>query len=103
MLGCGKEICGPEGSLGPCSPLVRSKGCTFLHFLWKIASMITEVWALAVSAAALRHTGPVRAAAREASFADAAEGTAGVHAPLALAQQSALVQFSALINVCKVA
>lgn len=61
--------------------------------------MITEVWALAVSAAALRHTGPVRATAREASFADAAEGTAGVHAPLALAQQSALVQFSALINV----
>lgn len=57
----------------------------------------------ASSAAALRHAGPVRAAAREASFADTAEGSTGVHAPLALTQQSPLVQFSALINVCKVA
>lgn len=58
---------------------------------------------MAASAAALRHTGPVRAAACEASFADAAEGATGVDAPLALAQQTALVQLSALINVCKVA
>lgn len=57
--------------------------------------------AKAASAAALRHTGPVRAAAREASFADAAEGAAGVDAPLALAQQPALVQLSALIYVCR--
>lgn len=66
---------GPGGSLGPCAHLVRSKGCTCLHFQRKIPSMITEVWARAVSAsaAALRHTGPMRAAAREASFADAAE------------------------------
>lgn len=61
--------------------------------------MVTEVWTMAVSATALRHTGPVRAAAREASFADAAEGATGVDAPLALAQQTALVQLSALINV----
>lgn len=40
----------------------------------------------ASSAAALRHAGPVRAAAREASFADTAEGSTGVHAPLALTQ-----------------
>jgi len=51
------------------------------------------------SAAALGHAGPVRAAAREASFADAAEGAARVHAALALAQQPALVQLSALVDV----
>ena len=61
------------------------------------------MWAPAASAAALRHTGPVRAATREASFADTTEGTIGVDAPLALAQQTALIQLSALINVCKVA
>lgn len=61
--------------------------------------MITEVWAKTASAAPLRHTGPVRAAAGEASFADTAEGTTGVHTPLTLAQQPALVQLSALINV----
>ena len=51
------------------------------------------------SAAALGHAGPVRAAARETGFADAAEGAARVHAALALAQQPALVQLSALIDV----
>lgn len=51
------------------------------------------------SAAALGHAGPVRAAAREASFADAAEGAARVHAALALAQQPALVQLPALVDV----
>lgn len=61
--------------------------------------MITEVWAKTASAAPLRHTGPVRAAAGEASFADTAEGATGVHTPLTLAQQPALVQLSALINV----
>lgn len=61
--------------------------------------MITKVLAKAASAAALRHTGPMGAAAGEASFADTAEGTTGVHAPLALAQQSALVQLSTLIDV----
>lgn len=65
--------------------------------------MITEVWARTASASALRHAGPMRAAARVASLADAAERTTGVHAPLTLAQQSALVQLPALINVCKVA
>lgn len=65
--------------------------------------MITEVWAKTASAAPLRHTGAVRAAAGEASFADTAEGATGVHTPLTLAQQPALVQLSALINVCKVA
>lgn len=53
----------------------------------------------ATSAAALGHAGPVRAAARETGFADAAEGAARVHAALALAQQPALVQLSALIDV----
>lgn len=47
--------------------------------------MITKVLAKAASAAALRHTGPMGAAAGEASFADTTEGTTGVHAPLALA------------------
>lgn len=51
------------------------------------------------SATALGHAGPVRAAAREASFADAAEGAACVHAALALAQQPALVQLPALVDV----
>lgn len=64
--------------------------------------MITDVGAEPASAAALRHTGPMRAATGEASFADTAEGTTGVHAPLALAKQPSLVQFSALIDVCKV-
>lgn len=41
------------------------------------------------------------AAACEASFADAAEGAACVHAALTLAQQPTLVQFSALIDVCR--
>lgn len=54
---------------------------------------------MAESAAALGHAGPVLAAAREAGFADAAEGTARVHAALALAQQPALVQLSALVYV----
>lgn len=52
-----------------------------------------------MSAEALGHTGPVRAAAREAGFADTAEGTARVHAALTLAQQPALVQLSALVYV----
>lgn len=64
---------GPEGSLGPCTHLVRSKGCTCLHFQRKILLMVTEVWAKATLAPPLRHTGPMRAAAGEAGFADASE------------------------------
>lgn len=52
-----------------------------------------------VSTAALGHTGPVLAAAREAGFADAAEGAVCVHAAFTLAQKPALVQLSALIDV----
>lgn len=62
-------------------------------------SVITNVQANGTSAAALGHAGPVLAAAREAGFADAAEGTTRVHAALALAQQPALVQLSALVYV----
>lgn len=95
-----------EGALAPKDPCVHA-------LIWSEAKdvlaptvsgeyprrTITELWAKAASAAALRHTGPVRATAGEASFADTAEGTTGVHTPLTLAQQPALVQLSALINV----
>lgn len=60
---------------------------------------MTKVQAKVASAAPLRHAGPMRAAACEASFADTAEGTTRVHAPLALAQQPTLIQLSALIDV----
>lgn len=61
--------------------------------------MITKVQAKVASAAPLRHTGPMRAATCEASFADTAEGTTSIHTPLALAQQPTLIQLSALIDI----
>lgn len=100
MLGRRKEICGPQRALGSISDLDRD----ILVSTVSRNSLDDQQGRcrLVPSAAALRHAGPVRAAAREASFADTAEGAAGVHTPLALAQQPPLVQLSALIDVCKV-
>ena len=102
-LGCwgaGRRSLGPGGSL---SPSLIWTGVRDVLVPTSVETLLmTKVQAKVASAAPLRHAGPMRAAACEASFTDTAEGTTCVHAPLALAQQPTLIQLSALVDVCKV-